>query len=239
MILQTQDLWCKFGGVAAVAGVDFSLEDGELRCLIGANGAGKSTFFKMLTGQLKPTSGTIMLFGQDVTGASPHTIARLGVGVKTQVPNLFNQLTAHENLYIAARRHLPERQATEAAGDMLEEIQLSSYATTVAGRLAHGHRQWLELGVILITEPKLVLLDEPAAGMTVGEVERTVALLNRLRGKRSFIIVEHDMHFIRRIAQKVTVFHRGQVLVEDDIDAVLRNSKVREAYLGRRGGEAR
>lgn len=238
-MLETRDLWRTFGGVAAVAGVNFSLEEGELRCLIGANGAGKSTFFKMLTGQLKPTSGSIRLFGKDITGAPPFAIARMGVGVKTQVPNLFNGLSVHENIYLSARRTMADAQALRATGEMLERIQMTEQAQTLAGKLAHGHRQWVELGMILVTRPRLVLLDEPAAGMTVGEVERTIALLEQMRGRCTFIVVEHDMHFIRRIAERVTVFHRGRVLVEDTMEGVLRNEEVRDAYLGQHGKEAR
>ena len=238
-MLETRDLWRTFGGVAAVAGVNFDLEEGELRCLIGANGAGKSTFFKMLTGQLKPSSGSIRLFGKDITGAPPFAIARRGVGVKTQVPNQFNGLSVHENIYLAARRTMTDAQALRAAHEMIERIQMADHAQALAGRLAHGHRQWVELGMILVTRPRLVLLDEPAAGMTVGEVERTIGLLEQMRGKCTFIVVEHDMHFIRRIAERVTVFHRGRVLVEDTMEGVLRNEEVRDAYLGQHGKEAR
>lgn len=238
MILQTHDLWRKFGGVTAVAGVNFQLEEGELRCLIGANGAGKSTFFKMLTGQLAPSSGRITLFGENITGRPPHVIARRGVGIKTQVPNLFNSLSVHENLFISAQRIHSKHKAEELADQMLEQIQMQDQAGTLVGTLAHGHRQWVELGMILITEPRLVLLDEPAAGMTAGEVERTIGLLERLRGKQTFIIVEHDMHFIRRIAQKVTVFHRGQILAEGSMEVIVNNPAVREAYLGKYGSQA-
>ncbi|WP_017522752.1 ATP-binding cassette domain-containing protein [Pusillimonas noertemannii] len=235
VILQTSDLWRTFGGVAAVAGVDFELREGELRCLIGANGAGKSTFFKMLTGQLKPTSGRITLYGKDISRLPSFAIARMGVGIKTQVPNLFNGLSVHENLMVAARFGMPAREAADAVDATLERIQMTSQARLPVGSLAHGHRQWVELGMILINDPRLVLLDEPAAGMTAGEVERTIALLEGMRGKRSFIIVEHDMHFIRRIAERVTVFHRGRVLVEDTMDEVVRNTEVRDAYLGSAG----
>lgn len=238
-MLETQDLWRTFGGVAAVAGVNFSLEEGELRCLIGANGAGKSTFFKMLTGQIKPSSGRIRLFGKDVTGKPSFSIARMGVGVKTQVPNLFNDLSVQENIYLSARRTMADGQAKRSAHEMLERIQMTEHAQTLAGKLAHGHRQWVELGMILAARPRLVLLDEPAAGMTVGEVERTIHLLEQMRGQCTFIVVEHDMHFIRRIAERVTVFHRGRVLVEDTMEGVLRNEEVRDAYLGQHGKEAR
>jgi len=232
IILQTEDLRRSFGGVEAVAGVNFSLRQGELRCLIGANGAGKSTFFKMLAGQIKPSSGTIRLFGRNVAGLAPHAIARMGVGVKTQVPSLFANLSVHENLWLAARRTLTHAQAARAAEEMLARIQMQTQAHAPVSQLAHGHRQWLELGMILVSKPKLVLLDEPAAGMSTGEIERTIALLEQLRGRCTFIVVEHDMHFIGRIAQTVTVLHHGRILLEDTIQAVLRNEQVRAAYLG-------
>jgi len=245
IVLQTRELHRSFGGVQAVAGVNFSLRQGELRCLIGANGAGKSTFFKMLAGQIKPTSGSIHLFGRNVTHLAPFAIARMGVGVKTQVPNLFPGLSVHENLWLAARRVQPAAQATakteQAVDDMLARIQMQAQAKMPVTQLAHGHRQWLELGMILVTQPRLVLLDEPAAGMSAIEVERTVDLLKQeqKRGQCSFIVVEHDMHFISQIAHTVTVFHHGRILVEDELPAVLRNEQVRAAYLGARGGEAR
>ncbi|HEX7045040.1 MAG TPA: ATP-binding cassette domain-containing protein [Burkholderiales bacterium] len=236
MILEARDLWRTFGGVAAVAGVDFALEEGELRCLIGANGAGKSTFFKMLTGQLAPSRGRIVLKGEDITGRPAFEIARRGVGIKTQVPSLFDGLTVAENLWLAARRAHGARRADAVTADLLGEIRLAARADDEVGTLSHGQRQWVELGMVLAGEPDLLLLDEPAAGMTADEVEATVALIKAMRGRRTLVIVEHDMHFIRRIAEKVTVFHRGRVLVEDTMDSILRNPEVRDAYLGQRAG---
>lgn len=236
MIVEVQNLWRTFGGVAAVAGVNFSLQPGELRCLIGANGAGKSTFFKLLSGQLKPSAGAIRIMGKDTSRYSPFEIARLGVGIKTQVPNLFNGLSVRENLRIAAMRRLGSREAERASEAMLAEVLLESIAAEEVGRLSHGQRQWVELGMVLVCDPKLVLLDEPAAGMTRGEVEHTIQLISKLRGDRALVIVEHDMHFIRAIAEKVTVFHRGRIIVENTMEEVLRNAEVRGAYLGQKAG---
>lgn len=236
MILEARQLWRKFGGVAAVAGVDFRLEEGEVRCLIGANGAGKSTFFKMLTGQLRPTAGTITVMGHDATRLASFEIARLGVGIKMQVPTLFNGLSVREGLMLAAHRALGWRRADAAAEAMLAEIQLEAQADTQVGLLSHGQRQWVEFGMVLVSDPKLVLLDEPTAGMTQGEVEKTIALIGRLRGRRTVVVVEHDMHFVGRIAEKVTVFHRGQVLAEGTMDMMVRDPRVREVYLGRKSG---
>jgi branched-chain amino acid transport system ATP-binding protein len=234
VIVEAKDLWRRFGGVAAIAGVDFALPPGELRCLIGANGAGKSTFFKMLTGQIKPSSGSIRIMGQDAARLQPFQIARLGVSIKTQVPSVYNGLSVRENLFLAAKRALGTRAGTKAADAVIEELGLDAHAGTDVVRLAHGQRQWVELGMVLAGKPKLILLDEPTAGMTRQEVERTVALLERLQGERTIVVVEHDMHFIRRIAHKVTVFHRGRVLVEDTMEAVVRNEDVRKVYLGQR-----
>lgn len=235
MILQTQGLCKTFGGVAAIAGIDFNLKQGELRCLIGANGAGKSTFFKMLTGQIAPTSGRIVIKGQDVTGWPSFKIARLGVGIKTQVPSLFDGLTVSEHLHLSALRKVGARRAEKATCDMLAEMELEALADASVGTLAHGQRQWVELGMVLVGDPDIVLLDEPAAGMTQAELQTTISLLDKMRGRRTIIIVEHDMNFIRQIAETVTVFHRGRVLVEDTMDGISRNAEVREAYLGQKG----
>jgi branched-chain amino acid transport system ATP-binding protein len=236
MIVETHDLWRTFGGVAAVAGIDFSLREGELRCLIGANGAGKSTFFKMLTGQIKPSAGRILIKGRDVTGWPSFRIARLRVGIKTQVPSLFDGLSVAENLRLSALRSLGGRHADAATRAVMDEIRMSHLADVDVGTLAHGQRQWVELGMVLVGDPDLVLLDEPAAGMTHAEVESTIALLNTMRGRRTMVIVEHDMNFIRRIAEVVTVFHRGRVLAEDTIDRILRHPEVRAVYLGQKAG---
>lgn len=233
MIVETKDVWRTFGGVAAVAGVNFTLEQDELRCLIGSNGAGKSTFFKLLTGQLLPSKGEVRLFGKTMHRPHPFGIARMGVGIKTQTPSLFEGLSVRENLYLAARRH-DARFADRNVDAMLDEIELRPRASEPVAELSHGERQWVELGMVMIADPKLVLLDEPAAGMTQPEVERTARLIQRMREGRSFIIVEHDMHFVRSIAEQVTVFHRGRILVEDTMEMIARNTEVREAYLGQK-----
>ena len=222
-----------FGGVAAVAGVDLSVKRGELRCLIGANGAGKSTFFKMLSGQLKPSSGQIIINGVDVTGASAFKIARMGVATKTQVPNLFDGLSVRENLEVAALSGISRAAASVAADDTMEEFGLAELGPRPVGTLAHGQRQILELGIVLIKSPQIILLDEPAAGMTPPEIEHMIKLLDRMRGKHTIIVVEHDMQFIGRIAELITVFHRGEVLAEDTLENIMANSSVREAYLGK------
>ena len=233
-LLETRALGMRFGGVQAVRDVNFTLAERELRCLIGPNGAGKSTFFKMLTGQLKPTSGAVLVRGEDVTGAEPHEIARRGVGIKTQVPSVFDGLTVRENLWLAATRIHRGAQARAAVDTMLERVGLSAIASRIVGQLAHGQRQWVELGVVLSTDPDLVLLDEPAAGMTDQEVLRTVELVRDINKTKALIVVEHDMQFIRMIASKVTVFNQGAILMEDNVEAIMHSPIVRDVYLGKK-----
>jgi urea ABC transporter ATP-binding protein UrtD len=237
-LLQTEGLTMRFGGVTAVDDANFSLAEGELRCLIGPNGAGKSTFFKCLIGQLRPTSGRITIGGTDVTGASPHAIARLGTAIKTQVPSLFDGLSAAENIRLAARRHNGRRETATQVAAILERIGLRDEAEKQAGLLPHGQRQWLELGIVLASDPKLMLLDEPTAGMTHQEVHRTAELIRDIARDRTLIVVEHDMQFIRMIAERVTVFHQGRILAEDTMDAIMADERVRDVYLGKHAGAA-
>ena len=232
-LLETRGLGMRFGGVQAVRDVNFVLAEGELRCLIGPNGAGKSTFFKMLTGQLKPTSGTVLFRGADISRSQPHEIARRGIGIKTQVPSVFDGLSVRENLWLAAARLARGRKIRALVDEMLERLGLGGIAARLVGQLAHGQRQWVELGVVLATDPELVLLDEPAAGMTDEEVLRTVDLVREINKTKALIVVEHDMQFIRMIASRVTVFNQGAVLVEDNVEAIMRNPTVRDVYLGK------
>lgn len=232
-LLQAQGATMRFGGVTAVGNVDFTLGERELRCLIGPNGAGKSTFFKMLTGQLIPTSGTVMFRGKNITGAAPHVIARLGIGIKTQVPNVFNGLSVRENIAVAASRGKSSIQSRRITNETLTRARLTGIADRLVGQLAHGQRQWVEIATVLAQEPEVVLLDEPAAGMTHDEVGRTAELIREINRSQALIVVEHDMQFIRMIARRVTVFNQGSILVEDDVNAVLANQAVRDVYLGK------
>jgi ABC-type uncharacterized transport system ATPase subunit len=232
-LLQTRDLSMHFGGVKAVNNVNFTLAEGELRCLIGPNGAGKSTFFKMLTGQLEPSHGQVLFRGCDISRAHAHRIARLGIGIKTQVPSVFDGLSVRENIHLAASRLYSGERARCVVDEMLECIGLTDAGHRVVGQLAHGQRQWVELGLVLSTDPQLILLDEPAAGMTLEEVQKTAELVREINRTKALIVVEHDMQFIRMIAKQVTVFNRGSVLVEDTVENILRNPLVRDIYLGK------
>jgi branched-chain amino acid transport system ATP-binding protein len=232
-LLQTRDLSMRFGGVQAVRNVNFTLAEGELRCLIGPNGAGKSTFFKMLTGQLEPSQGQVLFRGHDISRAHAHQIARLGMGIKTQVPSVFDGLSVRENIWFAASRIHSGARANAVVDEMLERIGLTGVAKRLVGQLAHGQRQWVELGIVLSADPELILLDEPAAGMTHEEVYKTAELVREINRTKALIVVEHDMQFIRMIAKEVTVFNQGSVLVEDALENILRNPLVRDIYLGK------
>ena len=235
IILETKGLQKRFGGVHAIDDVDFSLARGELRCLIGPNGAGKSTFFKMLTAQIRPTAGSVMFDGHDITRAAPHTISRLGIGIKNQVPDVFDGITVHENLWLAARfRHDPDT-ARDKVNNMLERLELQPIADKLVGELAHGQRQWVEFGMVTVLEPEIILLDEPTAGMSAEETNRTAELICEVNRTTTIVVVEHDMQFIRQIARTVTVFHQGKILAEDTMENIQRNQTVRDVYLGRSG----
>ncbi|CAB3898170.1 MAG: lptB 3 [Achromobacter mucicolens] len=234
LLLETQGLGVSFGGVHAVREVDFRLERGEVRCLIGPNGAGKSTFFKMLSGQLQPSRGEIRFKGRPLRGLATHEVARLGIGIKTQVPSVFEGLDVRENLRLAAARRAQGVPA-EIAAQVLAEIGLDAVAGTPVNALAHGQRQWVELGMILASRPELVLLDEPAAGMTHQEVRKTADLIGAINRHSTVVVVEHDMAFIRLIAGRITVFNQGEVLAEGSFDDIMAHAEVRAAYLGKQG----
>ncbi len=232
VLLETRKMGVSFGGVHAVKEVDFTLHEGELRCLIGPNGAGKSTFFKMLSGQVTPTRGECRYRNQVISGKRPWDIARLGIGIKTQVPSVFEGLSVRENLWQAAANKLAKAALPAAIDQVLQDTGLEDHQDAVLSELAHGQRQWVELGMILISRPQLVLLDEPAAGMTHQEVRKTAQLIKAINQQSTVVVVEHDMEFISMIAQQVTVFNQGAVLAEGTFREVTQNPLVKEAYLG-------
>jgi branched-chain amino acid transport system ATP-binding protein len=235
-VVETRDLSVRYGGVLAVNNVSFTLRDRELRCLIGPNGAGKSTFFKSVTGQIRggEKSGRVLIRGQDVFGWPTHRIVRLGIGVKTQVPSVMNGLTVEENIWLSARRTLGRAGADAAVDEVIAELGLQAIARRPVSELAHGQRQLAEIGVVLASKPWLVLLDEPAAGITSQETERLVAIIRKINQAAALIVVDHDMHFVRMLDAKITVFHQGAILVEGRAAEVLADARVREVYLGSR-----
>ncbi len=241
LILSVEKLTISFDGFTVLNELDFSMGYGEMRFLIGPNGAGKTTLIDAITGKSKPDRGRIIFDGvADLARQQEHQLVRLGIGRKFQTPSIFASLTVYQNVEVAlgfrssiigllgrARRSEPDR--IMAA---LEEVGLAARSTDLAGALSHGEKQWLEIAMLLVQEPKLLLMDEPVAGMTRRERERTGELLQSLGGARSVLVVEHDMEFVRRFAQSVTVLHLGRTLSEGSMEKVQQDPEVIRAYLG-------
>jgi len=242
-VLYLDGVTVSFDGFKALDGLSLIVDPGELRCIIGPNGAGKTTMMDVITGKTRPDSGTAW-FGQniDLLKLSEPEIVAAGVGRKFQKPTVFEQLTVWENLELALagnRSFLKTLRARinptqrDRIDQVLEIIGLTASRDSLGKILAHGQKQWLEIGMLLMQEPQLLLLDEPVAGMTDEETERTAELCNTLAGQHSLVVVEHDMDFVSRIARKVTVLHEGSVLAEGLLSEVQANEKVVEVYLGR------
>ena len=242
-ILYLDDITVAFDGFRALNKLTLTVMAGELRCIIGPNGAGKTTMMDVITGKTRPDSGTAF-FGQtiDLLRMTEPQIAHAGIGRKFQKPTVFENHSVFENLELAMKadkrvRSTWRAKLDSAAHDRIAEtmtlIRLADESSRPAGLLSHGQKQWLEIGMLLMQEPKLLLLDEPVAGMTDAETARTAELFNTLAGKHSLIVVEHDMDFVGEIARTVTVLHEGSVLAEGPMDVVQADERVIEVYLGR------
>jgi urea transport system ATP-binding protein len=242
-ILYLEDVHVSFDGFKAINGLNLDIAPGELRCIIGPNGAGKTTMMDIITGKTRPDKGTVF-FGStiDLLRYREPEIAALGIGRKFQKPTVFEQLSVFENLELALAtdkrvRHSMVFKLTgeekDRLAEVLQTIHLLDSAARQAGNLSHGQKQWLEIGMLLMQDPKLLLLDEPVAGMTDEETERTAELFLSLKGRHSLMVVEHDMGFIRTISEKVTVLCDGAVLAEGTLDEVQADERVIEVYLGR------
>ncbi|MHA6966042.1 urea ABC transporter ATP-binding protein UrtD [Zobellella denitrificans] len=247
-ILYLENVSVSFDGFRAINNLNLTIDDGELRCIIGPNGAGKTTMMDIITGKTRPDRGQVW-FGSrhNLLRLSEPEIASLGIGRKFQKPTVFEELTVIENLELAMaadKRVLPTLAArlSSAQRDRIHEvvalIGLKAAAHELAGILSHGQKQWLEIGMLLMQRPRLLLVDEPVAGMTEQEMELTAELLTKLagKGKQSVVVVEHDMGFVRSIARKVTVLHQGSVLAEGTMDQVSNDPRVVEVYLGEESG---
>jgi urea transport system ATP-binding protein len=241
LILSVEDLTVSFDGFRAVDELNFYVEKDELHCVIGPNGAGKTTLLDMICGKTKPTKGTIKFKNLDLAQMLEYNITRAGVGRKFQNPSVYEDLTVQENLEISYPkkrgvlgslffRHGQE--ILDEIADIAQQIYLGDQLATKAGQLSHGQKQWLEIGMLLMQDPELLLLDEPVAGMSPREREQTAELLKRIAKGRSMVVIEHDMGFVREIAQKVTVLHQGRLLAEGSMDKVQNDPKVIEVYLG-------
>jgi urea transport system ATP-binding protein len=239
-VLEVRGLAVDFDGFKALDGVDFAVDQGELRFLIGPNGAGKTTLVDCITGLTKPTAGDVLFEGKSLGGLAEHRRVKLGIGRSFQAPTVFDTLTVAENLDLAetfrspmVRLFLRRRGTSPGVAATLERVGLTTVADRPAGALSHGQKQYLEIGMLLVQKPKLLLLDEPVAGMSPEERLDTGALLHQLAGDHTVVVIEHDMAFLRRFAHTVTVLHEGKVISEGSVEKVQADPLVREVYLGR------
>jgi branched-chain amino acid transport system ATP-binding protein len=240
-ILRTEDLTVRFGGLNALNQVNFELAREEIRAVIGPNGAGKSTFFNCLTGVRRPSSGRILFDGDDITGLSPDRISHRGIARSYQITNILPNATALENVRVAAQsrrhgwsllaHHRAYRDILEKAEAVLAAVGLSSKAYELAANLSHGEQRNLEVGIALATEPRLLCLDEPTAGMSATETHDTMALVRSIANNLTILIVEHDMQVVMELAQRITVLHHGEILAEGTPSEIQQNPKVLEVYL--------
>lgn len=239
--LALRDVHVSFNGFKAINGLDFMVAPGELRCLIGPNGAGKTTALDVICGKTKIRSGSVVFENQSINQLQEHEIARRGIGRKFQVPSIFGELSVRENLEVASSKQTgvlanllkfgsgTERERLE---EIAELVNLEDRLNTPAGHLSHGQTQWLEIGMLLAQFPKLILMDEPTAGMTRQETHKTAALFHQLKVKHTLIVVEHDMGFVKEIGDIISVMHQGRLLAEGSVGEIEQNQAVKDAYLG-------
>ncbi|MBI3480134.1 MAG: urea ABC transporter ATP-binding protein UrtD [Nitrosomonadales bacterium] len=240
-VLAIEDLTVSFDGFKAVDNLTLYVDKNELRVVIGPNGAGKTTLLDLICGKTKSTSGSIKFKNKELTSLAEHEIVRAGVGRKFQTPSIYENLTVYQNLEISypigrsvwgSLFFKRTDEVVDRVNNVAEQILLQDMLSMEAALLSHGQKQWLEIGMLLMQEPELLMLDEPVAGMSAKERDQTADLLNRICMNRSVIVIEHDMEFVKKIAHKVTVLHQGKILAEGSMDKVQENEKVIEVYLG-------
>lgn len=242
--LVMKNVCVSFSGFKAVSGLNLNVTQGELRCLIGPNGAGKTTTLDLICGKTRTTSGEIIFKGEPIHHLKEFRIARCGIGRKFQVPSVFGELSVRENLaignsgrpgFLSNLFRLGTRASAESIERLATLVNLQDELHRPAAYLSHGQTQWLEIALVLSQDPELVLMDEPTAGMTAQETRKTAELFIRLKGRHTLLVVEHDMGFVRDIAETISVMHQGRLLAEGSVDEVSQDPHVREAYLGSGG----
>jgi len=242
ILLRTEQLSRAYGSLLAVDRVDMAVRQGELRSIIGPNGAGKTTFFRLISGEVAPTSGRIWFRGREVTGLSQHAVARLGIGKSYQITNVFPHLSVLENVRVAVQGHTRSFDfwsradrlvdVRERALGLLTTMGLAGKAEMLAAHLSHGEKRHLELAIALSSNPVLLLLDEPTAGMSPEETDETIVLIRELAAGRTIVLVEHKMKLVMRISDRITVLHQGQVLADGTPEEIRSNELVQRTYLG-------
>ena len=238
-MLEVESLTKDFGGFLAVDDVDLFIEEGEVRGIIGPNGAGKTTLFNLVTGDLKPTGGSVAFRGEDITGSTPERITRLGIGRSFQIVELFPEFTVRENLRLAVRDEsrtlrsfLGDRDYEAEIAEVAALVQLDDVMDRRASNLSHGEKRYLDLGMVLALDPELILMDEPAAGLNQSEFDVLESILTGLRGTYTMLIVEHNVEFVTGIVDRLTVIHRGRILAEGTPEEIRADDRVQEVYLG-------
>ncbi|RYG90020.1 urea ABC transporter ATP-binding protein UrtD [Loktanella sp. IMCC34160] len=239
-LLDITDLHVVFGGLRAVDGFDLTVDQGEILCLLGPNGAGKSTTLDLICGKTQPTGGSIQFEGKEISNMLEFQRARRGIGRKFQVPSVFKELTVDENLEVARSKRYGLLQTLSSFGRrkssetecILELVELGAKRDQLAGNLSHGETQWLEIAMLIAQDSKLILMDEPTAGMTIQETDKTAEIFKTLRSAHALIVVEHDMSFVRQVADRITVMAQGKKLAEGSIAEIETNEAVKSAYLG-------
>jgi len=240
-VLAIEDLTVSFDGFKAVDALSMYIDNNELRVVIGPNGAGKTTVLDLICGKTKSTSGSIKFKNKELTKLSEHEIVRAGVGRKFQTPSIYENLTVYQNLEVSypvgrtvwgSLTFKRTAALSEQVRKIAAEVLLTEFLQMEAALLSHGQKQWLEIGMLLMQDPELLMLDEPVAGMSAKERDQTAELLNRICKNRSVLVIEHDMEFVKKIAHKVTVLHQGKILAEGSMDKVQLDEKVIEVYLG-------
>jgi len=223
----------RFGGLTAVSDVDLTVNAGEVHCLIGPNGAGKSTLFKLIVGLYPPTKGSIFFDSVDITSERPYARVQRGMSIKMQAPSVFKELPVRQNIQIALQEHLSGAARSAEEERLLTLLDLAADSGKLAGALSHGQQQWLEIGMALAPRPQLLLLDEPTAGMSPEETYKTGELVKSFNAEgMTILVVEHDMAFVRQVAQRITVLHLGKIFARGSLDAILQDEKVADIYLG-------
>ena len=243
-LLNLESIVVNFDGFKAVNDFSLNVNNGELRCLIGPNGAGKTTVMDIICGKTKSTSGKVIFDNESITNLEEHIISQKGIGRKFQIPSVFKELSVQDNLYVALNSHLGffrnifkffDKKDKEKIDEIAEFVGLKDDLNKTAQFLSHGQTQWLEIALVVLKDPKLILMDEPTAGMTNYETSQTAELFNKLKNSHTLIVVEHDMGFVKEISDIISVMHQGKLLSEGKANEIENDDKVKEAYLGKKG----